>query len=68
MATTGGTLTGNLIIDDEKELRFTEEDANGSHYLGIKAPDSVTADKTFTLPDGHGSTGQVLSCSNVQEL
>ena len=32
--------------------------------MGIKAPDSVTADKTFTIPDGHGSTGQVLSCSN----
>ena len=60
----GATFTGNVVLDNAKEVRLSETDANGSHYLGIKAPDSVTADKTFTLPDGHGSTGQVLSCSN----
>jgi|7_EtaG_2_1085326.scaffolds.fasta_scaffold00380_3 hypothetical protein len=60
----GATFTGNVVLDNAKEVRLSETDANGSHYLGVKAPDSVTADKTFTLPDGHGSTGQVLSCSN----
>ena len=60
----GATFTGNVVLDNAKEVRLSETDANGSHYLGIKAPDSVTADKTFTLPDGHGSSGQVLSCSD----
>ena len=63
-ALAGATFTGNVVLDNAKEVRLSETDANGSHYLGIKAPDSVTADKTFTLPDGHGSSGQVLSCSD----
>ena len=64
-ALAGATFTGNVVLDNAKEVRLSETDANGSHYLGIKAPDSVTADKTFTLPDGHGSSGQVLSCSDA---
>ena len=60
VAKTGDTMTGNLVIDNAKEIRLSETDANGSHYLGFKAPDSVTADVTFTLPDGAGSNGQYL--------
>ena len=55
----GGILTGNLIIDDEKELRFNEEDANGSNYIGFKAPASLSSDITFVLPVD-GSTNQAL--------
>ena len=55
----GGTLVGNLIIDDEKELRFGEEDANGTNYIGFKAPASLASDITFVLPID-GSTNQAL--------
>ena len=61
----GATFTGHVVLDNAKEVRLSETDANGSHYLGVKAPDSVTADKTFTLPDGHGGSGQVLTCSDA---
>ena len=60
VAKTGDTLTGDLVLDNAKEIRLSETDANGSHYLGFKAPDSVTANVTFTLPDGAGSANQYL--------
>lgn len=68
VADTGDTMTGNLIMDNAKEIRFSELDANGSHYIGLKAPDSVTADKTFTLPDGDGSANQVLKTDGSGNL
>ena len=64
----GGTLTDNLIIDNAKSIRLSEADSNGSHYLALKAPDSVTADITFTLPDGAGSAGQRLQTDGSGNL
>tara|TARA_R100000742_G_C4278910_1_gene102393 strand:- start:58 stop:924 length:867 start_codon:yes stop_codon:yes gene_type:complete len=55
VAKAGDTMTGDLILDNAKEIRWSEADANGSHYIGWKAPAAVTANKTFTLPDGFPS-------------
>jgi hypothetical protein len=55
------TTTVNLIIDNQKEIRFRETTANGTNYVALKAPASVSADLTFTLPATDGTTGQVLS-------
>jgi len=55
VAKSGDTMTGDLILDNAKEIRWSEADANGSHYIGWKAPAAVTANKTFTLPDGFPS-------------
>jgi hypothetical protein len=68
VAKSGDTLTGNLVLDNAKEIRLSETDANGSHYLGFKAPDSVTADVTLTLPDGAGSNGQYLKTNGSNTL
>lgn len=51
-----GTSAGNTT-----EIRFLELAANGSHYVGFKGPDSITANKIWTLPSADGSSGQVLS-------
>jgi hypothetical protein len=56
------------VLDNAKEIRLSETDANGSHYLGFKAPDSVTADVTLTLPDGAGSNGQYLKTNGSNTL
>lgn len=64
-ATAGGTplarennsdLTGNTLVD---LIRFA--DADRSNYIGIKAPTTITANITLTLPGTDGSSGQVLS-------
>ena len=50
-----------------RSLRFYEQyDAagnfpNGSNYVGFRAPNSIAADVTWTLPDADGASGQVLS-------
>ena len=64
----GGTMTGNLIVDNAKEVRFTEADSNGANYLGLKAPASVSSDITWTLPDGDGTSGQRLQTDGSGNL
>jgi hypothetical protein len=54
------TSTVNLIIDNQKEIRFRETTANGTNYVALKAPASVSSDLTFTLPETDGSSGQAL--------
>jgi len=55
------TSTVNLIIDNQKEIRFRETTANGTNYVALKAPASLSADLTFTLPSADGTNGQVLT-------
>jgi hypothetical protein len=62
LATTGGTLTNNLIIDNAKQIRFTEADANGANYVSLQAPDTLAADVSYTLPSAAPTAnGQVLA-------
>jgi len=56
---TGGTLTGNLILDNAKEVRFSEGDGDGSNYTGLKAQ-AQTGDITLTLPAVAPTANQVL--------
>ncbi|MBN8572475.1 MAG: hypothetical protein J0M05_01050 [Candidatus Kapabacteria bacterium] len=50
-----------------RSLRFYEQYntagayPNGSNYVGFRAPNSIAADVTWTLPDADGTSGQVLS-------
>lgn len=53
-------IDGNIHIQDAKSLRLFEDDTNGTNYIGLKAPNSVTGNTTFTLPDGDGNPDQVL--------
>ena len=55
------TSTVNLIIDNDKEIRFREATANGTNYVSLSAPASLSADLTFTLPATDGTNGQVLT-------
>jgi hypothetical protein len=62
------TSTVNLIIDNQKEIRFRETTANGTNYVALKAPASVSADLTFTLPATDGTANQVLTTSGAGVL
>jgi hypothetical protein len=62
--------SGNVVIDstipefnngsNEGEIRLREATANGTNYIGLKAPATVAADTTFTLPNADGTPGTVL--------
>jgi hypothetical protein len=61
LSDSASTSTVNLIIDNQKEVRFRETTANGTNYVGLKAPASLSADLTYTLPSADGTSGQFLS-------
>ncbi len=42
------------------EIRFGELDANGTNYIGFKAPDSLAGNVIWILPSIDGTSGQML--------
>src|SRR5210317_2351816 len=50
------------------EIRFNEGTNNGSNFIGLKAPNAVTASQTFVLPDGDGTAGQFLKTDGSGNL
>ncbi len=61
----GGTLTGDLLLDNQKDLRFVEADANGSNYVAFQAPAAITSDVTWTLPATDASVSGHALVSNA---
>ena len=55
-ATVGGT------------IKFNEGTNNGTNFIGLKAPNAVTASETFVLPDGDGTAGQFLKTDGSGNL
>ena len=51
-----------ITLNNENEVRFSEATSNGTHYVSIKAPASVTSDRTLTLPD---SSGTLATTTNI---
>jgi hypothetical protein len=64
----GGTLTGDVTLGNQFDLRFGEATANGSNYVAFQAPASITADVTWTLPAADGTVGQVLGTNGAGTL
>ena len=60
MPLAGGTFTGDVNIDNQKDLRFEEATANGDHYVALQAPASLAANVTWTLPTADSSGTQAL--------
>lgn len=58
-----GTSSGNT-----GGIRFRELAANGSNYIGLRAPDAVGSDYTFTLPGTDGGSNQVLITNGTGTL
>ena len=64
----GGTLTGNVNLDNQVGARFYEATANGTNYVSFQAPASIAADVLWTLPATDGAAGQVLSTNGSGTL
>lgn len=65
--TTGGVAMPPTGTDpgDTAELQFLELAANGTHYVGFKAPDSALQNRIWVLPSAIGGDGQVLKRSGA---
>ena len=59
-------LTINNFGGNTKGLYFT--DADGSHSINLRAPDTLTSNPTLTLPNGNGSAGQFLQTDGSGNL
>ena len=61
----GGTLTGNALVDNDKEVRFYEADGNGSAYVGIKGATEKGSESSYTisLPAAAPTANQILKAN-----
>ena len=64
----GSTFTDNIIIDNQKELRFEESSGNGNNYVGFEAPATLGGDQIWVLPTADGSAGQLLKTDGSGNL
>lgn len=63
---TGGTVTGNVTLNAQSDIRFA--DADSSNYVALQAPATVAANLTLTLPAADGSSGQALTTDGLGAL
>ena len=49
-------------------IKLNEGTNNGTAFIGLKAPNSVTTSTTFVLPDGDGTAGQFLKTDGSGNL
>ena len=64
----GSTFTDNIVIDNQKELRFEESSGNGNNYVGFEAPATLGGDQIWVLPTADGSAGQLLKTDGSGNL
>lgn len=50
------------------ELRMQERRTNGQHYIGIRAPESIPTNVTWTMPSTDGTSGQALTTDGAGTL
>ena len=77
VAITGGTISGVSFntpftipgtASSTGEIRLAEDTDNGTNYVGLKAPASISADISWTLPATDGVSGQFLSTNGSGTL
>lgn len=62
----GNATATQVDITAQGTLRL--QDTTGGEYIAFRAPGTVTSSTTFTLPDGDGTSGQVLSTNGSGTL
>jgi hypothetical protein len=58
--------TTALTLNATAELRLADTDS--THYVGFKAPGTVTTNRIWTLPSADGTSGQTLSTNGSGTL
>jgi hypothetical protein len=66
LPTTGGTLTGDLTLNAQSDLRWA--DADSSNWVAFQGASTIASNITWTLPATDGTSGQVLSTNGTGTL
>ncbi len=67
-AKAGDTFTGDILIDNQKELRLGEPDGAGTNYVGFEAPDTIASNVIWKLPNADGSANYLLKTDGSGNL
>ena len=62
----GGTLTGDITLNAQSDVRFADSDS--SNYIALQAPATVASNVTFSLPAADGSANQLLKTDGSGNL
>lgn len=62
------TLTVDGSSSSAGKIRLAEDTDNGTNYIGIKAPATVSSSVELILPDGDGSAGQRIETDGSANL
>jgi hypothetical protein len=62
----GGTLTGDLTLNAQSDLRFADSDS--SNWVAFQGPATVASNVTWTLPSADGTNGQLLGTNGSGTL
>jgi hypothetical protein len=66
---TGGTLTGNVTLDNQSDLRFGEATGHGGNWVAFQAPTTIASNVTWTLPSTDATvSGHALKSNAAGEL
>lgn len=57
---TSPTVGTQASFDNQAEVRFLEATANGTHYVGFKAPSTITSNLVWVLPSADGAANATL--------
>jgi hypothetical protein len=70
--TGGATFTGSVDVAGTStagsNIKLYEDTDNGTNYVSFKAPDTIAANVTWTLPSADGSSNQVLTTNGTGTL
>lgn len=62
------SVTTNLQIANQGDIRLLETTAGGSNYVGFQAPATIGTDVLWTLPNTDGTSDQVLTTNGSGTL
>lgn len=68
VSTSGDTMTGNLIMDNQKEIRLREGTGGGTNYVGHRGNATLSTDTTYTWVEAPGISGFVLASDTSGNL
>ena len=64
----GLTTSSDVVIQNQKDIRFSEASGNGTNYVALQAPAAISSNYTLTLPAADGSSGQHLKTDGSGNL
>ena len=60
--------SGGITLFNRRDIRFSESSSNGTNYIGLQAPSSVSSNVIFNLPGADGSAGEFLQTDGSGNL